>query len=349
MNHVILKALVLFIAMSLFGCATPKSVIDLGNKTAASQKITAERHLNTLSTYRNSLSEFKTDIRLMLNFIIKQQQLTDSTIDEARKSAIKMKVDEAVGQYDLKAIDLLTDSLEKKIEENFWPPISQKYADYKTEEDMAKQKLVTSPGDPIFQKQYREYGIVAEYILRFAYKEESQIRQAAFVLYANIRQSLKTEAMSIISNQITIQSDQDQDIKAQLEAIESNIDTAIASIDQASVEIKAALDNEAQAIKQINDYLIRPREWELVLQGISSEINNVVGGYTSSLKEAITSKVAIPMNQLLDKITSLDLSGLIEDKINVLNEKIDSKISDLQSKVINNKYLKENGKSELNL
>lgn len=338
-RRIVFNTIVLFVVS---GCAPPQSVIDLGNKTADSQSITGQAHLQTLSAYKSSLTAFKTDIKLLAEAIMKQQQMTSSLIDQLRKNSIKLMVNQVIEEFDKKATPLLSESLDKKIEEIYWLPIVEKFEEYKAKETDAAKGLARSPGNEAFRKQYREYGILAEFLLRKGYENESKIRRQAYDEYIRTRQALTTEAMSIIANQRQIQGVGTESMKAQLEDVETNIDAAIASIDLASVEIETALKNEADAIGQINAFLTRPGEWELVLQGITSEINNVAGSYTSSLRETLVKKAGQPISRLSEKLSFFDLEGLVDSKINILTGKIDSKLSEFQSRTLTKSTQKEN-------
>lgn len=316
------------------GCETPQSVIDLGSKTAVSQGIIAKRHLDTLSAYRKSLVEFKSDIKMMHEYLIRQHQISKSNAEEAWKNSIQLRMNEILAGFDEEAIKLLGETFEQKLEEIYWPPIVRKREEYKTKESIAKQKLVASPGDPVFMKQYREYGILSEYIPRIGYEKEGQIRKNAFAAYSDIRDSLKAKVASIISSNIKIQVSQNTDLKNQINTIETNIDRNIEEIDREIGWIEIALDNEAMAIDQINAYLKRPKEWELVLQGISTEIKNILGSYTSSIKESVLDEVGVPITQFFSEIESFDMDKLVDNEITGLEEKIDSLISNFQNKTI---------------
>lgn len=114
----------------------------------------------------------------------------DKTLEEYLRSG-DLVLPKALSDFDEKAFSLLTLEFENQLENQFWPPIERKYNEYKSKEASAKKLLESDPNNIRLLKEYREYGILAEYLIREAYANESQLRKESLDKYIQSRRSLE--------------------------------------------------------------------------------------------------------------------------------------------------------------
>jgi len=77
----------------------------------------------------------------------------------------------------LSSLPTLNVKLEESLNENYWPKIEQKYKFIKEAETKLKKDIEHDPLNLRLRSKYRELGLQAEYLLRYSYESESNLRK----------------------------------------------------------------------------------------------------------------------------------------------------------------------------
>lgn len=339
-HHFSLIILVFF----LFGCESiPQSVKDLGRDVATSQKIISRSHTQALDAYSISINRLKTDITKLVDVIEKNRNAKLVNNKDTLDSVIASKTSEALTSFDLQVKTKTFDLFDNKLEDIYWPNIKKKVEALEKEAEEQKKlrddnECHASPAENCeglilkkykeAQKLYRGFSLAREQLLHKSYVGESQHRKYLLTKYIEHRAKFKQMvALRLTKFQIT-NSEQANSFEENLAKINSQLDATISSIVRNKTEMTDAFAIEEEAIEQINSYLNRPKVWELVLKGVSSEVKNTVGSYSTVLQDKISGTLDKSIDSISEKIKDLDLSSLIDEEVNKLSNSIDKSLKE---------------------
>ncbi len=342
-----MKVSVLFIMLMIVcGCRSTDTIPRLHETLNQQVNYLHTRHIETIDAYGTSLQQIKSDIASISNALESAERDRLSALNQRNQTTREALVSEVLSRYDQRVYDEITAAFDQTIEAEFWPSIVKKQNAYRDKEEALGAQLAAHQchnansgcSDIGFgnyrnlAEQYRDYGVLSEYIIHLGYKQESEIWQRLSELTHQFRQSAKAQAQ-----QVVIQTNESEDallpLKGHLSVVAKNLDTDIDALQQERNAMTEHWTITKQSLVLLQQEINKPEVWELILAGGTERVKDEVATYTQIIQESVGGIAGAPVGNAAATLFEQIANGIVDNSVSSLNSSIKVLFSNAEKRV----------------
>lgn len=340
---------VILLALLVGGCSTPPAVKDLSKQAIQNSKFLAGKHDDSLAAFKKFTEDSEVQANTLAGYAQRQNQKLQAMAILALKREVEAREAILLVDFDDEASSLLAEQFEATLESKFIAPIQTQFNKLLAEEQQLKTESDSHPDDALGRANYNKKSIEARAFYALALEKELELRKKMNQQLLDARRSIQAtiqNAFKAIHAQLDAQTNPDSVGTILASAAAEPDQKKLVSYDGVRIQIVAygtlmqsLYTAQQQSLESLDNYINRPTEISLLLQGVFQGIKTELSAELPKLGD-FGKTLAGPLGQFLDNTeqslqkTTDGLSATIDQKINGVLAEFTKSVTDKAAETI---------------
>ena len=325
------------------GCASNSQAVRLSSMAVAVEQDLAQQQTKSLDQFSRFVSDVEVQFRALEARLEYQREGIERLITRlARERGQHIRL-ETLARFDEQAFALLTDSLPRVIESVYWGRINPRIDEATARRNALLEEVLDHPDDPAVRLAATQADLFIQLLLSKANGHEALLWRNATERLTVERASLQEQVASLLaafepgtatSNTVTAAIEGGLKTTTSWPTLYSRLNEMRDRIMAIRSELDVAHAAQLSALRELERYVDRPKEWELAFQGLGAQIRTALTGVGNLLSSQVDERVTSLANQVDSQLQGLSgraerlLSEAVAGAIRALDDAVRSGLSD---------------------
>ena len=296
------------------GCASNPQAVRLSSMAVAVEQDLARQQAESLDQFSRFVSDVEMQFRALEERLETRSADIERLIDRVARQSAQHIRHETLARFDEQAFALLTDSLPQVIESVYWDRIDPRIDEAIVRRNTLLEEALAHPDDPAVRLAASQADLFIQFLLSEGNGHEALIWSNATQRLALERTSLQQRIAGLLvafepgaatPNTITAAIEGGPETTNSWPALYARLGEMRDRIMGMRSELDAAHSDQLSALKELERYVARPKEWELAFQGFGAQIRTTLTDFRNLLSGQVDERVASLASQVDSQLEGL--------------------------------------------